>query len=138
MAMAKKKQRLTVEEQTAMKVKILNPEYWGWFEAVHANFIIENLGRRAVAMTIPQGQALGIPAERWTAWQFNDGHVEVVRASVLGRIVENLEFPDHLAAGCFPHVGGTDWFLIRETDRAMTNITRVVDDLHDLTSPAVH
>lgn len=135
--MTRKKQRLTLEEQTAMKVKILNPSYWGWFEAVHANFIAENLNHRAVAMTIPQGEALGIPAERWTAWQFADGRVEVVRAEVLGRIVDRVEFPEHLACGCFPHVGGTDWFLIRECDRAMTNITRVVDNLRDLSSPAV-
>ncbi len=132
--MSKTKRRLTIEEQTAFKVRILGATYWGWFEAVHAHFFRDD---KAIALTIPLGEALGIAPERWTAWQFPDGHVEVVRASVLGRIIDPIEFPEHLEAGCFPHRDGTDWFLIREHDHAMTNITRIVDDLRDLTSPAV-
>ena len=118
---------LDPEKQTAFKVRFHEPEYWGWFDAVNAVNIRTDQDFRAVALTIPQGKALGIEPLRYTAWQFEDGHLEVVRSEILEAIGIELEYPEELEAGCFPHTGGVDWFLIRELDHAMANITRSSD-----------
>ena len=122
------KPKLNPEQQTAFKVRFLKPEYWGWFDAVAATFIVANENDSAHAMTIPEAAELGIEPQRYTAWKFPDGHVEIVRPPVLEIIDVHVDFPEHLAAGFFPHeMGGTDWFLIREADHAMANVTRAVD-----------
>lgn len=122
------KPKLNPEQQTAFKVRLLKPEYWGWFDAVDATFIVESQNDRTDAMTIPEAAELGIEPQRYTAWMFPDGHVEIVRPPVLEAIEVEVDFPDHLACGFFPHEkGGTDWVLIRRADHAMANITRDVD-----------
>jgi len=136
------RRQLIAEERTALKVQAEKPVYWGWFDAVNAYFNIDNTAivprvHRKVSMTIPEGQALGIEPERWTAWQFSDGSVEAVSAEVLEAVIGKLEFPQELVCGCFPHLGGTDWFIVRSRDRATANIVRTIDDLSDLTTRAL-
>lgn len=129
---------LSKEQQTAGLVAPLNATYWGWFDMVNGTFFIAGeTDDKPLAMTLPQGLDHGGELERWTAWEFPDGVVRIARPQVLAIVDVEVTYPPELECGCLPHLNGLDWFLIRESDRAMANISRSVDDAIRLTTPAV-
>ena len=127
---------MTKEEQTAGLVPALKAKYWGWFDMVNGTFLAEN--GRPIAMSMPQGVEHGAEVERWTAWEFPDGNVRAVRPQMLAIFDIEVDFPEHLACGCFAHDGGMDWYLIRETDFAQANISRSIEDILNPDSRAIH
>lgn len=128
---------LTMEQQTAGLVPELKAQYWGWFDMVNGILRVTGDDSKAFAMTIPEGIEHGAELERWTAWKFPDGRVRAVRPQVLAIFDVTVGFPEHLACGCLPHEDGLDWFLVRESDKAMANISRSLESIVGLSSLAL-